>query len=457
MTALLALVAQAWACAWFVRALLGSDRDVGSRALRAAITYGLWVGTSSTAAVLALRFAHDRAVVGLAAALAVVAVTMAVTRTKFAGLGCGPSASIGADLRPSRWLWGLAALCATLAFAGCLLTILTRPHGCWDAWCMWIAKASLLHAPGQTWSQFVADLGTYEHPPYPFLIPGFAAQWMDVVGVRSIAPPIVTALGFLVAMGLVTTSALANLRGPRAACFGLLALAGIHQIAQRATDLAADLPLGFYVLAAVALTQVALRRDSPGAMVLAGACLGCATWTKNEGMLALACFVICAPLAASGAGSRQSVRCLALLGLGVAPLLAMTLSFKLAMPALTDLVDAALHRGSLRHLVDADRYLPVAKKLGREVLELGNGLLLVLALTFVVARARADASVRWPAATLVAILFGYALVYITTPLDQAYHLITSSVRLLVHLAPASAFLLVIGLTDALARSRANSA
>lgn len=441
MIALLVLMAQAAACVLLVRSLLPAGR--GGRALQLAVGYGLWAGVASSASTLALRWHCERTAMAAGAAALTLGLALAVLRSSREQPPAPAEPAAGE--RAPRWLVVLAAGAAAVASTGCLLYSTTRAHGHWDAWCMWIAKASLLHAPEPSWSQFLADLGTYEHPPYPFLIPGFLAQWMDVLGARSTAPPILVAMGFLAAIGFVAASTLARLRNGRAACHGVLALAGVHQIAQRTTDLAADIPLGFYLLATVALLQIGQRAGQRGPFLLAGACLGCATWTKNEGSLAFAAFLLAAPLgaAASGGMKRLGPR-LVLLFLGAAPFLAMTWSFKLAVPALTDLVDAAVHQGSLRHLGDVGRYVPVVAKLGKEVLQLGNGLVLVLAALMLLSPKGSKPGVRWPAGALAVVFLGYVVVYITTPLDQDYHLITSTVRLLMHLAPATVFLLVLG-------------
>jgi hypothetical protein len=342
-----------------------------------------------------------------------------------------------AHLPRPRTLVAATALAAAGALLAALLTLQRFPFGAWDAVDIWNYRALVLTKAGLD-----AALGDVNHPDYPLLLPLVVSHAWRFVGESSSLPWLVGVACAAAAAGLLYGET-SRRRGPAAAMMATSLLLATPFYAVHAASQRADVPLAFFALAATAVLVRCERAPRASLLLLAGALLGGAAWTKNEGG-AFAVALLGAWLATA---TRRRLRELGYVLAGALPFALALLHHKLTCGATTDLI-VGLGAGTLARVTDPSRWLLVGRAFA-------SG-----AAFFLPAGVALDLALRWTASTRPAsahgedlrfVWLGLALmlaidfaVYLTTPLDPAWHLESSLDRVLLQLWPTALFALAIG-------------
>lgn len=369
----------------------------------------------------------------------------------------------------SRWL--LLVLRAAFAIAllaalySAILRTIAHPHGDgWDAFAIWNLHARFLFRGGEHWRDGFTTLIPWSHPDYPLLLPAAISHfWTALRRESQLVPALIGVVFTFSTVGLLFSS-LARLRGQISATLAGLALLSTPSFIEQGTAQYADVPLSFFILAAIVL--ICLCEDKtrvgshPGLLVLAGISCGFAAWTKNEGLLFLLAilaawllifFIAPNRSVASNVPPRRDENTrpvstsLVLILAGVTPLLLLIVWFKHSIGAPSELFSSiAFHK-----LVDASRYLAILKWYGKDFLRFGDwflipGILLLAGIYFAVPRKHMQDAIS-PASkacrvALAMTLVGYFVIYLITPYDLYWHLRFSLNRLFLQLWPAVIFL-----------------
>jgi hypothetical protein len=425
--ALIGLLASLLAPLLIGHALLGALLPGGNALLRAALAVGIGHGVVAlVAAAGALALGCERgALVGVEAVAVVVAFAIRSRMRRRAAPAAAPAP------RALRAAAMVATLAAAVAF---VLIARASPDGDGDALAIWNLRAKFLLRAWGEWP-LVFDRDFLAHTDYPLLVPSLVARmWIYAGSETRLAPALLGGVFTLAALG-AAYGFVAALRGRGPACLAVIALAGtpffVHQGAQQT----ADVPLAFFVLAA--LGALLLRCGA-----LAGCAAGLAAWTKNEGILFA--LVLGALLAMRALRDPRQRRALAALALGVLPGALAVAAFKLAVPAPNDLLasgwDAALQRA-----LDAGRHAHYAGAFAERLVLLteqggpvGVGYAALAVYGLMVGRCP-DCRVPGTAlAALALMLLGYYAVFVAlSPTDPVWHARTAIPRLLLHLWPAT--------------------
>ncbi len=379
----------------------------------------------------------------------------------FAGLTAGaawltgrlhpPAADGPGEPEPERVaaLIGLMVLLAVAAAAlwGSAIQAERFPNGQWDAWAVWNLRARFLYRAADGRAALLAD-PPLSHFDYPLLLPASVARLWAYAGQETTLAPILAAFLFTFAAAALCGSALLVLRGGAvAATASMLVLANsdflIHGQSQYA-----DVPAGYFLLAAVVLLawhdRMALPGGRPWALLLAGLAAGLSAWTKNEGLLFVtALLAVRAALALRHGGRRLLRREMAWLGAGLALPLAAVVLYRVGTPHANWLLDNEAGP-LLDRILDAARLRLILEEFGRHLFGFGWGAALAAAgLAFLLTRTdRAQPSrPLWPLGVIVLVLAGYILVFLASPFDLRWHLDNSVSRLLCQLWPAGVFAL----------------
>ena len=361
-------------------------------------------------------------------------------------------------LPASRATWLLTGLGAISS--GALLIHLVRawliasfrsPLGDWDAWAIWNLRARFLLSP-ESWRHGFSPEIAWSHPDYPLLLPSSVARGYCWSGEPTWAAPALLTLMFLLAGPALAALVVYRLRGTVAAL-----VTGVLSLGIAYWSLAfyqyADLPLACFFLAVNAL--LLLARWHPGSdwmWPLAGLLAGALVWTKNEGWVMLAALVVSELLAAcwTPRALRPAPRQVACFGLGLLPLLAVTIGFKLALAPANDLSASA----QWAHLLDPARLALIGKHLGTLLVTPGPFHLPLIPLLggYLMLQGTASPATARPALGALALRMGlvlaaYGAVYLVTPYSLQWHLETSAQRLLTQVLPSLVLLVL-----ALARS-----
>ena len=425
-------------------------RDTGPRALALAVALGAGFGLGITACVFFVWIAliGPRASVWLLAAEVFVLAGLVLTWRQTRVVREIQPASLACVERPLGWGWRLALAASVAASAVLFLArMVSAPHGGWDAWMTWNRAARFIFRGDSHWSDAFSPI--FRHPDYPLLVPGAVARAWAYAGTDSVLAPAAVAAIFTCATIALAGAALARLRSDRQGLLALLLLLATPSLLTYGASQYADIPLAFFVLATIVLLCLHDRvQEHRGTMILAGGAAALAAWTKNEGMLILAAIVVARGVAVCiHHGWRRYVRELRWFTIGLVPVLVVLAYFKLHFAPVNDLVAGQGLAETLPRLMEAGRYVAVAKVFKLEVSQLGyNGLLGAVPLLvgyLLCVGVRVDPTDRPALVTVAGVLAltlaGYVIVLVAAPADFLRLLNRSVDRLLLHVWPATVF------------------
>jgi len=356
------------------------------------------------------------------------------------------------DATPLRWLTWLLALAFVLAacrsVAEFYAVTAAQPHGDWDAWAVWNLRARFLLTP-QWRDAFTPALG-WSQIDYPLLLPAWIAHAWRVAGTQTLLAPALTAAMFTFATLALLVSSVAMLRSRSHGLIAGLLLLGCVGFLHAGTMQYADVPFSFYFLATLVVLALEDRSDRPrpDLLLLAGAFVGMAAWTKNEGqalLLAVTLSLVGAKLLARG--SAAAVKTAGWLIAGALPFLLLAFVVRSVLADGTTWVPgprAILHS---QWLLSPARYQVVAAAMWAESGRIGGSLgrlipWLLLAYAAVVGpRVERGKLFLWVGLATLALMIGaVALVYGTSPFDLDWQLRTSLSRLACQWLPSILFL-----------------
>ncbi len=354
-------------------------------------------------------------------------------------------------------LAGIFSLELIASAASFILAFLKEPHGRWDAWLIWNMHARFIFRGGDHWRDAFASGLDWSHWDYPLLLPLVIARSWSYMGGESLPVPAVMAFMFnFLTLGLLCSS-LCLLRSRSQGYLAAMILMGTPFFIALGASQFADLPLAFFLLTTLALLLFRTRSAAgcTGALILAGAAAALAAWTKNEGLLFL--LVVTASLFGTtihAGGGKQALRQTAALLAGALPVLLIVIYFKLRLAPANDLIAGFSWATLSGRLLDWTRYEAIVRAFFMTGISFTQGLIdvrvgmhlnpgvvsiILLAVYLLFAGIRIDRGDRpgllQTGVILLLMLTGYFFVYVMTPLDLTYHLITSLNRLFLQLWP----------------------
>ena len=329
-----------------------------------------------------------------------------------------PDAEMAAPV-PFRYSWvlGIAAALALTSTAASLETF-DLPHGDWDAWSIWNLRAKFLADPA-SWRHAVSPLAFRSHPDYPLLTSAVAADWMRFGGTGA-----GLAMVFFATVPAVLISTLALLRGTASAWLAALVFAASAGYITQAPSQYADIPLSAFMLCALACLW---QPRHPLMLFGAGLFAGCASFTKNEGIVfALALLLVAA---VKWRAALVPLVC------GMAPGLAITAWFKIGYAPPSEYAGA-----TAATLFQPGRWAAIFGESVNELWNLGIGighpLLILGVLAFGLRFAPLHRVWNLAAAVIGCQMLGYLAAYLLTPADLNWQLGTSMNRLLAQVWPS---------------------
>ena len=420
---------------------------------------GLGLGVASCLAFLCLLAGVNRSlpVIDLAVALAAGIACFLAFRQPAAG-EARPLPETRKRSRFAPLLAGIFSLELIASAASFILAFLKEPHGRWDAWLIWNMHARFIFRGGDHWRDAFASGLDWSHWDYPLLLPLAIARSWGYMGGESLPVPAVMAFIFtFLTLGLLCSS-LCLLRSGSQGYLAAMVLMGTPFFIGMGASQFADLPLAFFILTTLALLLFPARSAAgcPGALILAGLAAALCAWTKNEGLL----FLLVAAAGLFGitlpaGGGKQAFRRTAAFLAGALPVLLIVIYFKLRLAPTNDLMAGFNWDALSGKLFDWDRYEAIARAFFITGISFTQGLvdvrvgmhlnpgavgIILLAVYLLFTGVRIDRGDRpfllQTGAILLMMLAGYFFIYVMTPLDLTYHLITSLNRLFLQLWPS---------------------
>ena len=342
---------------------------------------------------------------------------------------------------PALWVLLLFFVVLAAAASAFVWLALKEPHGDWDAYSIWNLHARFLERGGAGWTALFSKQLGWSHTDYPLLLPAFVAQIWAALKTETTAVPMTVAFLFTFGAVAVVAGAIRQLRGWNEALIaGAFLLACTDFIVQGAAQYA-DIPLSFYIVAALAL----LCFDDSKSTILAGAMAGLAAWTKNEGLLFLVALVAARSIVRWRLGKLAGLtREIGLLAAGAAPVLVVLVLFKFRYAPADELLFSHTWRDTVSRAFDIGRYVTVVSAFVKSIFQVGDLLLpavLVLAAYGWLVRFKIEPEQRMGVLTVISavvlMLAGDFAVYALLPNDLMWQINTSIARVFTQIWPAA--------------------
>jgi hypothetical protein len=357
-------------------------------------------------------------------------------------------------------IFGISLLSSLVSFA---VSVVQEPHGKWDAWLIWNMHARFIYRAGEHWQDYFHSGLSWTHPDYPLMLPLSIVRSWNYMGVESLSVPIALAFLFTCALIGLVVSSLVMLRSESQGYLGGLALLGSPFFILMGASQLADIPLAFFLLAAVVLFFVHDRssgRRHP-ILIMAGVAAGLVAWTKNEGLMILFAVILVRffVVAAGEDGWKGAVKQVLWLMAGLVPVLLAVAAFKMHLAPSTDLfIDQNIQKIWAR-VTDLQRYktilwayvqtgltftqgIPDIRTGFR--LNLGTAGIVLLAVYLFLSGMSVERKDKGNILCVLIVtlmtLGSYFVVYLITPHDLGWHLATSLNRLLLQLWPTIIFI-----------------
>jgi hypothetical protein len=324
--------------------------------------------------------------------------------------------------------------------------IYIEPHGRFDAWYIWNARARFLFRGGAYWADGFSSW--IAHADYPLLIPlNIARGWYYLGQEKILVPAVIHGLFVICSVGLLFSSVSA-LCSPFQGILAGITLVGTPFFIWMGADQIADVPVGLYYLATIILFNLHDQKpkERRGYLVLAGVMAGISGWTKNEGLLFILSVLLVrmtAPLPGGKAYGRTMFSFL----LGLFPVLLIVMVFKIHLAPPNDLFGARGLEDLFQKLLDIPRHTFILRSFGLEAWNFGHWpsisilpLLFLYAVILGISEPGVRKTIRPYLISLGIMILGFYFIFLVSPHDLAWHLSTAAGRLILQLWPTFLFL-----------------
>jgi len=183
----------------------------------------------------------------------------------------------------------------SLLSARFIISAFQEPNGSHDAWSIYNLRARHIFRDNEHWKDAFSDQFEWPfHPDYPLLLTNnILMVWAQFKADSPRVPMVQSGLFLFSTIGLLMT-VLWKKRSPVQAVIAGIVLLSSAYFFRLSDKQIAETPLSYYLLAMAILIVLYFDEEKPrpGLLALAGATAGFAAWTKNEGLLALAIFLV---------------------------------------------------------------------------------------------------------------------------------------------------------------------
>ncbi len=363
-----------------------------------------------------------------------------------ASSGSEPRSSSGLPpSTPLDWLLRGAFVVVFALACGVVITeYAAAPHGQWDAWAIWNQKARFMFRAGPNWVDSMQI--PWSQPSHPPLVAASVARLWAYAGKDVTVVPAMLSATFALSMLAVVMGAL-DMRRQRAWVAGAMLIAPLT-FTHLAAAQTADLPIGLFFIATLVMLPMRPAAWRAGfqtcaSLWLAGATASLATWTKNEGVVFLAGTTA---LVLWSAFRHGRIRDVIWWVIGAVPFLAALAWFKLGVvPEAPDYLEGATTLSTVTaRLFDGNREAVLWETIWTLAVRWGGpaamgSLFVAVGVAVTMALRRGGRIARGFMAVAAVMASGYCTVYLLTPYDVAWLVLTTFDRLTLQLWPLIVF------------------
>lgn len=328
-----------------------------------------------------------------------------------------------------------------------------NPHGLWDAWGDWNLGAKFISRDPKGWSNsFHQIISSMFHTDYPLLQKGYIARCWILAKTETVWIPIIFC--FIITfctIGLLASSVSFLTNKTNGLIAGLILLCTPFYMTMGDSQYA-DNTVGYFYLATIVLLTFARNGASlkPKLLIAAGLTAGLSAWSKNEGLLFIACLFTSQLTLLFFKNYRELLVELKYLFLGMLPILILIVYYKIKIAPPNDIIDAQGGQTFVK-LADYSRYEIAGKWYIDQFIAFGKWALnpwwlflfgiLYKGISF---KENRDSLISNFILFLLMVI-GFFLIFIISQLDLVYYLSTSLHRLFFQLFPSFIFIYFIAI------------
>ena len=340
----------------------------------------------------------------------------------------------------SNWFY-LLNLYAVLIY---LKYFINNPMGSWDGFRIWNIKAEFLFLNNPLWQNVFSLPHFMSHNDYPMMIPAATARLWNYTGAENYIVNATIGLFFTFGLVYLLYQAITYFKSEKAAIavtsvFMILDIFLVNGAAQ-----CADIPLAYMYLCTIVSLFLYFRKEKFSYIVLSILFAALSAWTKNEGMLFFAVYLVCI------AGYFLSIKNIKKLGwcalTALIPLVLLVL-YKNTAHAANDLIAGFAALKTYNFALDLSRYEIILKTFVK-MFFLKFPLLIVLLLLCIKGfKVKEINKIPFKISVIIFVLMttGYFCVYLFSPHDITWLVQNSMDRLILQLLPLFMFLFAVNL------------
>jgi len=334
---------------------------------------------------------------------------------------------------------------------GFILYALNHPHGEWDSWAIWNHKARYFYrAFSQNRINLLDDLKTlsFAHQDYPLLIPLSIARIWTYGGKEIFAIPLIVNFLFVVGIALILYGSISHLGNNVSGMLSIVALFSCSYFLRKSADQMADVPISFFLLGAMVLfvlkDNLMENKWKKNYLMMAGVFTSMAAWVKNEGLMFFCCIILanCILVVFRKKNVRGIYEILWFV-LGALPILLIIMLFKIKYAPQNDLFASNSISFILESILDPNRFWYILKSFFIEIFAVGKGLIIILPLLVIFFKNSENSvnpgNCQFVYLTILLILSGFFSIYLITPHELEWHVLTSLRRVLLQIYPSFIF------------------
>jgi hypothetical protein len=435
-------------------AILAAGLRLESFLLQVCLSVGFGLGISSVIQFSFMFFTSERIIILVADGIIFLVLVVLVKLAKNLPVVSIHSACLSITPKAKKWqniLTLILVINCIIILVSVILVALQNPHGNWDAWAIWNHRARYLFRSGLNWRMNYALQNVWSHPDYPLFLPLTVVRIWRYMGEETTFVPVFVSILFFLLTAITTYSSLTFLRGKLFGVIGTLLLLSSPYFIIQSTAQYADIPLSLYFLISWVMLAIYSRKKSNAVLGMMGFALGLSTWTKNEGLLFSAIFMMMFFVANWLNRTRIQRSTIVALFSGFTAVFIFTLLFKLLLAPANDLLIEQNTTTMLANLQDLARYKLTGSAFWASAWNIFQVPLLIfpiLLLIFGLDKQEAKQPIKFMVATtLPLMLIGYFFIYINTPYEIEWHLNTSLARLFLQLWPSFVFVTIFLMRD----------
>lgn len=321
---------------------------------------------------------------------------------------------------------------------------INNPLGSWDGFRIWNTKAEFLFLNNPLWKNVFTLPHFMSHNDYPMMLPSLTARLWNYTGIENPAANVTICLFFTFGLVYLLHQAIAYFKSEKTAIVTCSAFMILDIFLVNGAAQCADIPLAYMIFASIICLFFFFKKNKYSYIILATIFASLSAWTKNEGVLFFAIFLI--TILSYFGVNKNYKNLIKTIIIAIIPI-SLLFAYKTLTHSANDLIAGFFAFKSYNYILDFERYWIIIKLLVKTFLQKFSLLFVLLLLSIKGFKIKKQNKTGFILSIIITVLTicGYLCVYLLSPHD-VYWLVNNSIdRLILQLLPTILFLYAINL------------